>query len=184
MTFVGGGGCYNQGMKKHNLYRGFTIIEVVLVLAIAGLIFLMVFLALPALQRSQRDAQRKRDVAVIRAAVENYRSNNKGNIKTLYKDDAGIFEIGKGPLANYLKDGVSHETEWYWISIPFDAGEKFYMTSEYNYKTIVVVIDGKCSDNYTFLKRKVGGVAIISNLETGRQSDDSDYIGFNYCEDL
>jgi prepilin-type N-terminal cleavage/methylation domain-containing protein len=35
--------------------HGFTIIEVVLVLAIAGLIFLIVFLALPALQRSQRD---------------------------------------------------------------------------------------------------------------------------------
>ena len=31
-----------------------------LVLAIAGLIFLMVFVALPALQRTQRDAQRKR----------------------------------------------------------------------------------------------------------------------------
>ena len=43
-----------------NLYtlknkKGFTIIEVVLVLAVAGLIFLMVFLALPALQRAQRD---------------------------------------------------------------------------------------------------------------------------------
>lgn len=38
----------NQNLTK----KGFTIIEVVLVLAIAGLIFLMVFLALPALQRS------------------------------------------------------------------------------------------------------------------------------------
>ena len=37
------------GMKKHKLYEGFTIIEVVLVLAIAGLIFIAVFLALPAL---------------------------------------------------------------------------------------------------------------------------------------
>ena len=70
-------------MRKHKPYEGFTIIEVVLVLAIAGLIFLMVFLALPALQRSQRDAQRKRDIAVIRAAVENYRSNNKGVYKNL-----------------------------------------------------------------------------------------------------
>jgi prepilin-type N-terminal cleavage/methylation domain-containing protein len=41
---------------------GFTIIEVVLVLAIAGLIFLLVFLALPGLQRSRRDAQRKSDM--------------------------------------------------------------------------------------------------------------------------
>ena len=38
--------------NKYNLNPGFTIIEVVLVLAIAGLIFLMVFIALPAIQRS------------------------------------------------------------------------------------------------------------------------------------
>lgn len=47
-------------MNKHKLNKGFTIIEVVLVLAIAGLIFLAVFLALPALQRNQRDTQRKK----------------------------------------------------------------------------------------------------------------------------
>ena len=47
--------------------RGFTIIEVVLVLAVAGLIFLMIFLALPALQRSQRDTQRKREIASLKS---------------------------------------------------------------------------------------------------------------------
>jgi hypothetical protein cdiviTM7_02704 len=57
----------NQNLTK----KGFTIIEVVLVLAIAGLIFLMVFLALPALQRSQRDAQRKQDVAMVVTALHN-----------------------------------------------------------------------------------------------------------------
>lgn len=49
-------------MKKTKL-KGFTIIEVVLVLAIAGLIFLMVFIALPALQRSQRNTRRREDMA-------------------------------------------------------------------------------------------------------------------------
>ena len=44
----------NQLDDKSNT-KGLTIIEVVLVLAIAGLIFLMVFIALPALQRNQRD---------------------------------------------------------------------------------------------------------------------------------
>ncbi len=63
--------------RKH--YKGFTIIEVVLVLAIAGLIFLMVFIALPALQRAQRDTQRRNDVAVIAAAVRQYMKNNNGN---------------------------------------------------------------------------------------------------------
>ncbi len=56
--------------------KGFTIIEVVLVLAIAGLIFLMVFIALPALQRSQRNAQRKNDMSRFITAVTTYASNN------------------------------------------------------------------------------------------------------------
>ncbi|MBQ3309357.1 type II secretion system protein [Candidatus Saccharibacteria bacterium] len=59
---------------------GFTIIEVVLVLAIAGLIFLMVFLALPALQRSQRDTQRRDDLARFQTAIANYQTNNRGKI--------------------------------------------------------------------------------------------------------
>lgn len=57
---------------------GFTIIEVVLVLAIAGLIFLMVFVALPALNSSQRDTQRKNDVAILAAAVRDYMKYNRG----------------------------------------------------------------------------------------------------------
>ncbi|MCR4753439.1 MAG: type II secretion system GspH family protein [Candidatus Saccharibacteria bacterium] len=60
--------------------KGFTIIEVVLVLAIAGLIFLMVFIALPALQRSQRNTQREDDLARIVTAVNNYQSNNQGKV--------------------------------------------------------------------------------------------------------
>lgn len=59
---------------------GFTIIEVVLVLAIAGLIFLIVFLAVPALQRSQRDTQRKSDVSRLMSQVSNYQSNNRGAV--------------------------------------------------------------------------------------------------------
>lgn len=59
---------------------GFTIIEVVLVLAIAGLIFLIVFLAVPALQRSQRDTQRKSDISRFMAQINAYQSNTRGNV--------------------------------------------------------------------------------------------------------
>ena len=52
--------------------KGFTIIEVVLVLAIAGLIFLMVFIALPALQRNQRDTRRKNDLSTFASALQNF----------------------------------------------------------------------------------------------------------------
>lgn len=65
-------------MNIHRKEKGFTIIEVVLVLAIAGLIFLMVFIALPALQRSQRDTQRKNDLSRALTAVGSYTSNNRG----------------------------------------------------------------------------------------------------------
>lgn len=60
--------------------KGFTIIEVVLVLAIAGLIFLMVFLALPALRRGQRDTQRKSDLSRAAAALTDYKAAHRGNI--------------------------------------------------------------------------------------------------------
>ena len=60
--------------------KGFTIIEVVLVLAIAGLIFLMVFVALPALQRSQRDTQRRDDMARVATAINQYQTNNNGRV--------------------------------------------------------------------------------------------------------
>ena len=71
---------FSMNSINKNNKKGFTIIEVVLVLAIAGLIFLMVFLALPALQRSQRDTQRKNDASRLRAAVTSYTSNNRGNL--------------------------------------------------------------------------------------------------------
>ncbi|MBR5939181.1 type II secretion system protein [Candidatus Saccharibacteria bacterium] len=67
-------------MKKTKKHDGFTIIEVVLVLAIAGLIFLMVFIAWPALQRSQRDTQRRNDMARFLSQLSSYQTNNNGMV--------------------------------------------------------------------------------------------------------
>lgn len=69
-------------MKK-TTKQGFTIIEVVLVLAIAALIFLMAFVAFPALQRSQRDTARKNAVSTVVSASNDLLSNNRGNINQL-----------------------------------------------------------------------------------------------------
>ena len=70
-----------------NSKKGFTIIEVVLVLAIAGLIFLMVFIALPAMQRNQRDTQRRDDYGMLSTAITNYSANNGGRLYKLAKAD-------------------------------------------------------------------------------------------------
>lgn len=65
-------------INKQPNQKGFTIIEVLIVLAIAGLILLIVFLAVPALQRNSRNTQRKNDVAAILAAVSEFGNNNNG----------------------------------------------------------------------------------------------------------
>ena len=63
--------------------KGFTIIEVLIVLAIAGLIILIVFLAVPALQRNSRNTQRKNDVASLTGAVQESTNNNGGTLPAL-----------------------------------------------------------------------------------------------------
>jgi prepilin-type N-terminal cleavage/methylation domain-containing protein len=69
-------------MTNKNLKRddGFTIIEVLIVLAIAGLIMLIVFLAVPALQRNSRNTSRKSDAASLGSAVAEYVNNNDGQL--------------------------------------------------------------------------------------------------------
>lgn len=71
-------------MNARTNKNGFTIIEVVLVLAIAALIFLMIFVALPALQRGQANTARKNDMSTIASAVNTYRTNNNGSLPTTY----------------------------------------------------------------------------------------------------
>jgi prepilin-type N-terminal cleavage/methylation domain-containing protein len=58
--------------------KGFTLIEIVLVLAIAGLILVIVFLAVSGAQKNRRDTQRKSDNARLLSQVEAYASNNNG----------------------------------------------------------------------------------------------------------
>ena len=63
-------------IKKDN--KGFTIIEVLIVLAIAGLIMLIVFLAVPALQRNQRNTARNNEASRISAAITECVANRNG----------------------------------------------------------------------------------------------------------
>jgi prepilin-type N-terminal cleavage/methylation domain-containing protein len=60
--------------------KGFTIIEVLIVLAIAGLILLIVFLAVPALQRNSRNTSAKNDVQNVVGGVSEYQGANNGSM--------------------------------------------------------------------------------------------------------
>lgn len=69
--------------KKLKQKKGFTIIEVVLVLAIAGLIFLMVFVVIPQAMAGQRDGERRQAMARVQDSLIQYQTNNKSKRNNL-----------------------------------------------------------------------------------------------------
>jgi prepilin-type N-terminal cleavage/methylation domain-containing protein len=85
---------------KQQKESGFTIIEVMIVLAIAGLIMVVVFLAVPALQRSGRNNARTADVTNILGAAGEYVSNNGGSIGFANTDLTGETKLGYYTAAN------------------------------------------------------------------------------------
>lgn len=85
-----------SNIKKRS-EEGFTIIEVMIVLAIAGLIMVIVFLAIPQLQRQQRNTRAKDVVNRMKAELENYAGNNNG--KYPWQASSGAWVPGVIPQA-------------------------------------------------------------------------------------
>lgn len=69
-----------QKLQKRKSEGGFTIIEVLIVLAIAGLIMLVVFLAVPALQRNSRNSQYRNEASRLLGAYNETSANNAGAV--------------------------------------------------------------------------------------------------------
>ena len=67
-------------MKIKRNQKGFTLIEVVLVLAIGGLIFLLAFLAFQQVSVNRRDTARRSDAARFSAEIQNYAGDNSGKV--------------------------------------------------------------------------------------------------------
>jgi prepilin-type N-terminal cleavage/methylation domain-containing protein len=94
-----------QKIRKQN--EGFTIIEVLIVLAIAGLIMLIVFLAVPALQRNSRNTQRTNDVGRALGAAQEVINNNNGQLTALNDGGANLRTAIGDTLAYYTIGNVS-----------------------------------------------------------------------------
>ncbi len=116
--------------QNKNSKQGFTIIEVVLVLAIAGLIFLMVFLALPALQRSQRDTTRRNELGEFRTQIVQYQSNSRGRVPdSLVKWQSIVDDYMN--LSRTENGGFTIKEGWTKDDVPFldPDGEPYYIAS-------------------------------------------------------
>lgn len=86
-----------EGLKSQP--KGFTIIEVLIVLAIAGLILLIIFLAVPALQRNSRNTQRKNDAAGVLGIINEYANNNGGTLPAVVCQAGNTVTVGGGSCA-------------------------------------------------------------------------------------
>ena len=85
---------------KH--YKGFTIIEVLIVLAIAGLILTIVFLAVPQLQRNSRNTTRRSDIGRLATAVNAFVANNNNTLpSTSTHVDTILKNVGASTLTSY-----------------------------------------------------------------------------------
>lgn len=60
------------GITNRSKQKGFTLIEVVLVLAIGGLIFLLAFLAFQQVSRNRRNTERRSSLSLVAAEVNNH----------------------------------------------------------------------------------------------------------------
>lgn len=130
--------------------EGFTIIEVLIVLAIAGLILLVVFLAVPALQRNARNTERKNDVAAVLGAVSEWSNNNEGKLPTA----AQSAEV----LAN-AKLGY-YETS----SVTFASGNR---ANPNDTDHVVVVTKAECSAGHDAVGASARQFVALYTVETG-----------------
>ena len=147
-------------MKEIQTKKGFTIIEVVLVLAIAGLIFLMVFIALPALQRNQRDTQRKNDMSRAQTAINSYQANNRGSVPSSHTAMNGI-------ISTYLTVGGDVFSDPQGTAYTFLADSAADLPSGAEPYQIYYAVNSKCNGE---AKAAGGGnnkVSIRMKLEGG-----------------
>jgi general secretion pathway protein G len=68
----------NLKLKIKNSIRGFTLVELLIVIAIIGVLSTLLMANFIGVRQRARDAQRKSDLRQIQAALEIYRSDNGG----------------------------------------------------------------------------------------------------------
>jgi prepilin-type N-terminal cleavage/methylation domain-containing protein len=141
-------------IKKSNS-EGFTIIEVMIVLAVAALILLIVLLAVPALQRNSRNTALKNDVSTISGGISTYTSDNDGVEPTsVTLSSAGTVSIG-------TSGGSSNET----VSVQGSTKVAAYGATNTANNTVYVAIGDKCSGN-TPVAGTSTDIALYYNEET------------------
>ena len=164
-------------MKKQNINpKGFTIIEVILVLAIGSLIILMALVALPSLQAAQRDTQRKNDYATLESAITSYTSNNRGKLPPDCQDqiNSTTGEPNRDTdahckfIATYIKDSWADPQKGYY-EVKVTATLPSQPQGGANSGKVYIVKSAKCNGETAVIDTTLGNrrYAIWAFLESG-----------------
>ena len=162
-------------IKNQKSQKGFTIIEVALVLAVGALIFLVVFLAVPALQRNQRNDARKRDQSSVVEAITSYTSNNPSS-KLTTVENSKPYTSGAPATGNWLGkylDNLSNNTEEVEVKHT-TTGEPTVPNPDTDTakKTIFILTGATCKpDGKSVKKGTTKQAAVISFQETAAGVD-------------
>ena len=155
-------------MKKTQ--RGFTIVETVLVIAIAGLIFLVVFITVPQLLRSTRDSERKEDIMLLVQSLKKFQTNNRGSLPK------GLQNSSSKMVAERPDDDNTYIKKYYnsWDAFYHDYIDASFEDPDGNtYKLVPVTCEGDdrgdtCEEyeDFSFVDGENGTVNINKALET------------------
>ena len=146
---------YPKGMSRYRTESGFTIIEILITMSIAGLIMVVVFIAIPQLQRNARNEARKRDVARLMASVRECVAHNRGRFRNCYTANAVHFEVEE--FSQYTEFGVVDlGTSGYPLTVQTASGiepsrpySKTILAEKAVFKVDgpVIIFNTKCIDN-------------------------------------
>ena len=128
----------------------------------------MVFIALPALQRNQRDTQRKNDIGRVLTAVQKYQANNRGNVPSNLYGVSGSF-IDSYLLANgdtfSDPDGSAY---FFWeVPISYSIGSGRTSVSPVGSTVIFVFHQAKCDGESVKAATGANNIAFVMVLEGG-----------------
>lgn len=172
--------------KNINKSAGFTIVEVGLVLAIAALIFLSVFLVIPAFQRNARDNARKDDVTSVANAISKFYANDPSNILSNASDlDKYLSDFSSDSSLSVLNACATSATGL------MHGGQLVYnqilVCSGYRCKSDgVTQVNGSSDDSKDMLEESgERSAAVLTRLESGDANQDpTDGKAQGYCQSV
>lgn len=131
-------------LRIKNRERGFTLVELLIVVAIIGILATILMTNFVGVRQRARDAQRKADLRQMQAALELYRADTGG-----YPQDTTDYRLNSTTVCALGSQSFSNNSTTYMQKIPCDALSPNYFNSGnyYYYSNGVTYTLAACLEN-------------------------------------